>query len=204
MEAVVPDVNIEDLPIPYCAVATDLCTGEEVVFRTGKLFDAIRASISIPSLFRPVKHGMSLLIDGCMVNCLPLNHVARKEGDILVAFDTNYMDINQIRAEMVREQVEQAAEDAFYELSREQAGEIIADFKQNQTDGIFTRLRTADGIPLTWMKSRFSQRLNSYMLNAAKKHIEYGNIKKTDETLSLTEKGIFISDAVIREFIYID
>ena len=143
IKEIVPDVNIEDLPIPYCAVATDLCTGEEVVFRTGKLFDAIRASISIPSLFRPVKHGMSLLIDGCMVNCLPLNHVARKEGDILVAFDTNYMDINQIRAEMVREQVEQAAEDAFYELSREQAGEIIADFKQNQTDGIFTRLRTA-------------------------------------------------------------
>lgn len=143
IKEIVPDVNIEDLPIPYCAVATDLCTGEEVAFRTGKLFDAIRASISIPSLFRPVKHGMSLLIDGCMVNCLPLNHVARKEGDILVAFDTNYMDVNQIRAEMVREQVEQAAEDAFYELSREQAGEIIADFKQNQTDDIFTRLRTA-------------------------------------------------------------
>ena len=89
IKEIVPDVNIEDLPIPYCAVATDLCTGEEVVFRTGKLFDAIRASISIPSLFRPVKHGMSLLIDGCMVNCLPLNHVARKEGDLLVAFDTN-------------------------------------------------------------------------------------------------------------------
>jgi predicted acylesterase/phospholipase RssA len=86
---------------------------------------------------------MSLLIDGCMVNCLPLDHVARKEGDMLVAFDTNYMDVAEIRADMVREQVEQAAEDAFYELSREQAGEIIDDFKHNQTDGLFTRLRTA-------------------------------------------------------------
>ena len=41
------------------------------------------------------------------------------------------------------------------------------------------------------------------LLNAAKKHIEYGNIKKTDETLSLTEKGIFISDAVIRDLIFV-
>ena len=51
----VPEVNIEDLPIPFSAVATDLFTGEEVVFREGSLFNAIRASISIPSMFRPVK-----------------------------------------------------------------------------------------------------------------------------------------------------
>lgn len=74
--------------------------------------------------------------------------------------------------------------------------------EERYNDTILTRLRTADGIPLTWMKNKFSQRLNSYMLNAAKKHIEYGNIKKTDETLSLTEKGIFISDAVIRDLIF--
>ena len=43
----VPDVNIEDLPIPYCAVATDLKAGKEVVFCKGSLFDAIRASISV-------------------------------------------------------------------------------------------------------------------------------------------------------------
>lgn len=74
--------------------------------------------------------------------------------------------------------------------------------EERYNDTILTRLRTSDGIPLTWMKNKFSQRLNSYMLNAAKKHIEYGNIKKTDETLSLTEKGIFISDAVIRDLIF--
>ena len=76
--------------------------------------------------------------------------------------------------------------------------------EERYNDAILTRLRTSDGIPLAWMKNKFSQRLNSYMLNAAKKHIEYGNIKKTDETLSLTEKGIFISDAVIRDLIYVE
>lgn len=76
--------------------------------------------------------------------------------------------------------------------------------EERYNDAILTRLRTSDGIPLAWIKNKFSQRLNSYMLNAAKKHIEYGYIKKTDETLSLTEKGIFISDAVIRDLIYVE
>ena len=49
IKEVVPEVNIEDLPIPFTAIATDLYTGEEVIFREGPLFDAIRASISIPS-----------------------------------------------------------------------------------------------------------------------------------------------------------
>ena len=143
IKEIVPDVDIESLPIPYCAVATDLYTGEEIVFRSGKLFDAIRASISIPSLFRPVQHDMSLLIDGCMVNCLPLNRIARKEGDMLVAFDTNYMDIAEIRKDMLREQVEASAEEAFYQKAKEEAVDIIDDFKSHTSEGIISRLRKA-------------------------------------------------------------
>ena len=85
LKAIVPDCNIEDLKIPYCAVATDLKEGKEVVFRSGSLYDAIRASISIPMLFRPVEHADMLLIDGAITNGLPLDRVARTEGDILVA-----------------------------------------------------------------------------------------------------------------------
>ncbi len=143
IKEIVPDVDIQDLSLPYCAVATDLCTGEEVVFRSGKLFDAIRASISIPSLFRPVPYGVSLLIDGCMVNCLPLNRVARKSGDMLVAFDTNLMDINAIRTTLVREQVEIAASEAFYAHTREQALDIVEDFKSQSELSIMERLRMA-------------------------------------------------------------
>ena len=85
LKAIVPDCNIEDLNIPYCAVATDLKEGQEVVFRSGSLYDAIRASISIPMLFRPVEHGDMLLIDGGITNGLPLDRVVRTEGDKLVA-----------------------------------------------------------------------------------------------------------------------
>ena len=85
LKDIVPDCLIEDLPIPYCAVATDLKTGSEVVFSSGSLYDAIRASISIPMVFSPVEHGDMLLIDGAMSNGLPLDRVARTEGDVLVA-----------------------------------------------------------------------------------------------------------------------
>lgn len=143
IKSVVPDVDIENLEIPYRAVATDLCTGEEVVFRSGKLFDAVRASISIPTLFRPVQYGMSMLIDGCMVNCLPSNRVERSEDDILVAFDTNYMEPAALRATLLREAVEQSAERAFYQQTREQAADIIADFKSQKDVGMLDRLQTA-------------------------------------------------------------
>lgn len=75
--------------------------------------------------------------------------------------------------------------------------------EERYNDTILTRLRTADGIPLEWMKERFSARLNAYMLRATGKEIALGNLKEENRHLSLTEKGIFISDAVIRELIYI-
>ena len=93
----VPEVNIEDLPIPFSAVATDLFTGEEVVFREGSLFNAIRASISIPSMFRPVKWKGRTLVDGGMVNTFPLNRVQRTPGDILVGFNVNEIDAAEIQ-----------------------------------------------------------------------------------------------------------
>lgn len=85
LKAIVPDCDIQNLNIPYCAVATDLKDGKEVVFRSGSLYDAIRASISIPMLFRPVEYGDMLLIDGAITNGLPLDRVVRTEGDMLVA-----------------------------------------------------------------------------------------------------------------------
>lgn len=89
LKKVVPDCNIEDLRLPYCAVATDIKSGKEVVFKEGSLYEAIRASISIPLFFRPEKRGKNFLVDGGLVNGLPLNRVARKRGDVLVAVNVS-------------------------------------------------------------------------------------------------------------------
>lgn len=89
---IVPDMPIEQLPVPYCAVATDWANGREVVFRQGSLFQAIRASISLPSFFNPVRREGMILIDGGVTNPLPLNRVARHPGDRLVGVDVSGHD----------------------------------------------------------------------------------------------------------------
>ena len=100
LKAIVPDCNIEDMNIPYCAVATDLKEGKEVVFRRGSLYAAIRASISIPMLFRPVEYEDMLLIDGGITNGLPLDRVVRTEGDKLVAVNLEDYEWEDDDAEM--------------------------------------------------------------------------------------------------------
>ena len=98
----VPDVNIEDLPIPYCAVATDLKSGKEVLFNKGSLFEAIRASISLPSFYEPVQRDDMILIDGGVINPIPLNRVKRHDGDILVGIDVSGHDYRAQWDEMHR------------------------------------------------------------------------------------------------------
>lgn len=92
LEKVVPDRRIEDLNIPCAIVAADMIHTDEVIFREGSLFEAVRASISIPLFFRPVQMGDRLLIDGGTLNPLPLHAVKRKRGDILVAMDISGKD----------------------------------------------------------------------------------------------------------------
>ena len=101
----VPDMPIEDLPIPYCAVATDWKAGREVVFRKGSLFEVIRASISLPSFYEPVKRDGMILIDGGVTNPIPLNRVARHNGDLLVGIDVSGHDY-QAQSEIQHELAE--------------------------------------------------------------------------------------------------
>jgi NTE family protein len=89
MKDFIPDTLIENLKIPYAAVAVDLIHKKEVVFREGSLFDAIRASVSIPSVLTPVKTKNGLLVDGGVLNNIPINHATRVPGDILVVCNVN-------------------------------------------------------------------------------------------------------------------
>ncbi len=84
--------QIEKLRIPFTSVATDINTGEEVKFDSGDLYQAMRASVSIPGIFTPVHHEDlpdRLLVDGGVINPLPLNRIHRREGNIVIAVDIN-------------------------------------------------------------------------------------------------------------------
>ena len=85
----VGDVAIEDLPVSYTAVAVDLDAQREVWFSSGSLFEAIRASIAIPTVFRPHRYQGRLLVDGGLLNPLPVSPTLRDLTDATIAVDVN-------------------------------------------------------------------------------------------------------------------
>jgi NTE family protein len=79
------DYNIEDFPIPFTAIATNVFKNEEVHFSSGDFYTALRASSAIPGMVMPVTIGQQLFVDGAVVNPLPLNAVSKTPGMLLVA-----------------------------------------------------------------------------------------------------------------------
>lgn len=90
VEELIGDVMIEDAPIPLAIVAADIDTGEKVIFRKGRLSDAVRASTCIPGFFVPVEVGGKRLVDGGIVENLPLSPLRRMGADIRVGVDLGY------------------------------------------------------------------------------------------------------------------
>jgi NTE family protein len=89
VQELIGEQNIEELKIPFSAVATDMLHKKEVYFRSGNLFRALRASIAIPGVFTPVVTEDSILADGGILNPLPLNLVTKKKDAIIVAVNLN-------------------------------------------------------------------------------------------------------------------
>jgi len=87
LRELVGDCRIEDLPISFTAVATDLDSGDEVWLREGNLFDAVRASMATPLVFTPFKHGDRLLVDGAVVNPVPIAPTLEDATDLTIAVD---------------------------------------------------------------------------------------------------------------------
>ncbi len=95
--------DIEDLSVPFCAVSTDLATGSEVHIRQGDVIEAVRASISIPGMFTPVKRGEMLLVDGGLVNPVPTGVVRGMGADYVIAVDLGIGRIAEEPLQLVSE-----------------------------------------------------------------------------------------------------
>ncbi|NYT24746.1 patatin-like phospholipase RssA [Alcaligenaceae bacterium] len=83
------DCPVSDLKLPFAAVATDLHTGQEIWLREGSTTDVVRASIALPGLFSPVWHDDRLLVDGGLVNPVPVSLARAMGADIVLAVDLN-------------------------------------------------------------------------------------------------------------------
>ncbi len=88
LREILPVKRFEDLPIPLRVVATDFWKGEEVVFSSGDIAQAVRASISIPGVFQPYELGGRVLVDGGVVNPVPFEHLDGL-ADFVIAVDVS-------------------------------------------------------------------------------------------------------------------
>ena len=79
--------DIENLRVPFAAVATDLNWGHRVVLDTGPVAPAVRASSAIPGVFEPVRHQGKLLVDGGLVDNIPIDVAREKGADLVIAVD---------------------------------------------------------------------------------------------------------------------
>jgi NTE family protein len=95
---IVGEVDLTKLPLPFRAVTTNLMTGEEVVIRDGDLVEAIRASIAVPGIFTPARRGDDLLVDGGLVNPVPVSVCRAMGAERVIAVDLNYGRVKDTRA----------------------------------------------------------------------------------------------------------
>jgi len=89
LRELIGEIRIEDLPISYTAVAVDLLAQREIWFSRGSLFDAIRASIAIPTVLRPHHYEGRTLVDGGLLNPVPITPTLRDLTDCTIAVDVN-------------------------------------------------------------------------------------------------------------------
>ena len=81
--------KIEELPLPFACVATDILSGKEIIINQGDLVDAIRASISIQGILTPVIHHERVLVDGGIVNPVPVSVAAKMGANFIIASNVN-------------------------------------------------------------------------------------------------------------------
>ncbi|MFI5316127.1 MAG: patatin-like phospholipase family protein [Myxococcota bacterium] len=113
LRSLVGDWRIEDLPISYAAVAVDLVSGEEVWIRSGKLLDAIRASISLPGILVPVRQGARILVDGAIRNPVPLSPLEELGAEVRVAVNLHSQPVREFEPRAARRRMVSRIGDVF-------------------------------------------------------------------------------------------
>ncbi|TCP70654.1 patatin-like phospholipase family protein [Baia soyae] len=134
--------RIEEFPIPLAVVATDLASGEKVVFREGPAADAIRASISIPGVFDPVNIENRLLVDGGVVDRVPVSVVQEMGADLVIAVDV-FAKVEQVKIRNIIDVIAQTLDIMERELLRRytyQADVTIRPKVQDISSTAFTKV----------------------------------------------------------------
>jgi NTE family protein len=91
------DLKVEDLPVPFTAVTTDLRTGHEVWLQEGRLAEVLRTAISLPGVFTPVRRDRHWLVDGALVNPVPVTVCRALGAELVIAVNVNADQLGRLR-----------------------------------------------------------------------------------------------------------
>jgi NTE family protein len=105
--------RIEDCHPRFSCVATDLTAGERVVFKDGDLLDAIRASIAIPSIFTPATYGDKVLVDGGVIEPLPIDLAFEMGATFVIAVNTNRSRLKNPREQAFKKETRPSKMEVF-------------------------------------------------------------------------------------------
>jgi len=131
---VIGDRNIEDLDIRFACVATDILSGEEIMIEKGSLVEAIRASISIPVIFTPVSQEGRFLVDGGIVNPVPVDLARRIGADLVIAVNVIPMNPPLLRRQKMKE--EKRLKSRRKEINSQRINIVLAKYLRNRINSL--------------------------------------------------------------------
>jgi len=191
----IPKINIEDLPIPFVAVASDIIHKKVVVYDKGDLKTAIRASISIPTILHPIKVGDSLIVDGGVANPLPIDLVMRHPGDKLVVVDVN------ANVSFTKPKMKEKEQNFINDLRNHYKRWRKSDEKKDDNLGIFDVLNESiDLTQETLSKLMLQQYKPDLTINVSRKVCGTMDFHKTPEILALGREAYHKAVAESDEF----
>lgn len=147
LESLIGDTRIEDLSIPVTTVATDLVRQREIWFQSGPLLQAIRASIAVPGIITPVHLGNQVLVDGGLLNPLPIMPTVSSHADLVLAVNVTAQSPYPVTLDELLPPAE-AAEEHAREQEREEQGRGFGAWMagvRDQAQRMFSSFSDEDG-----------------------------------------------------------
>ncbi len=187
----IQDIQIQDLPIKFSATATDLISKKEILFTQGSLYNAMRASIAIPNIITPVKNEGSILVDGGVVNNIPINHAQRIDNDLLIAVNVN-ADIPLPKKKKKKEKQQSLYQSTINKFSK-QLSELFSDNKNNDLS-YFDIMSTSFELMRNEMV-KFSIRDNppDILIETSRDSCNIYDFYKADELIEIGHKATMLS-----------
>ncbi len=184
-------VNIQDLPIPFTAVATNLHTEKPVWFQKGDLLDAIRASVAIPTILTPKKIGDQYLVDGGILTPLPTLPLLANHSDYTIAVNIHADEIDPIMIEetkdinpSIQDKITSYLKEVFFEKNEQEFNSFKIISKSIETmQNLLIRYELAAHEPDLIIKIP-KNICDFYDFHKAKELIDYGK-SKAEENLKL-------------------